>query len=51
MAQWLLRGIANPVTRKRFPGSNPGPGVLHFCIFHDVQERHENLIYSQYSLY
>lgn len=33
MAQRLRRGIANPVTRKRFPGSNPGPGVTPFCDF------------------
>ena len=24
----VLRGIANPVSRKGFPGSNPGAGVL-----------------------
>ncbi len=37
MAQRLLRGIANPVSRKRFPGSNPGPGVTLLCDNHGTE--------------
>ena len=32
----VLRGIANPVSRKGYPGSNPGGGVYvlqHVCVF------------------
>ena len=31
MGQRLLREFGELVTRKRFPGSNPGPGVSIIC--------------------
>lgn len=39
MAQRLRRKVANLVSRKRFPGSNPGPGVIHFWLIPETLEK------------